>query len=109
MAPTLGSDYYTDLLAAYRERRDYLLPALAAAGFAPYSPAGAYYIIADISRFGYADDVSFARHLVQDVGLAVVPGSSFFPTAEEGAALVRFAFPKRLSTLARAVEKLHQI
>ena len=105
----LGPDYYADLLAAYRERRDYLLPALAAAGFAPYSPAGAYYIMADISRFGYADDVSFARHLVQDIGLAVVPGSSFFPTAQEGAPLVRFAFPKRLSTLARAAEKLQQI
>ena len=104
-----GPEYYTQLLADYRARRDYLLPELEAAGFTAYRPAGAYYAMCDISAFGYPDDVTFARHLVKDIGLATVPGSSFFPTAAEGAHLIRFAFPKMRSTLERAVQKLREI
>ena len=59
-------------------------------------PAGAYYVMADISGFGFPDDVRFARHMVEDVGVAVVPGSSFFSRPELGAHLVRFAFCKQL-------------
>lgn len=105
----LGPAYYTSLLAEYRARRDYLLPHLREAGFVPYRPAGAYYTMCDISAFGHDDDRSFARHLVKDLGVATVPGSSFFPTPAEGARLIRFAFPKRMATLERAVALLQRI
>ena len=62
--------------------------------------------MADISGFGFPDDVRFARHMVEDVGVAVVPGSSFFSRPELGAHLVRFAFCKRLGTLREAGERL---
>jgi aminotransferase len=96
-------------LRDYRERRDYLVPVLRQAGFVPFVPAGAYYVMADITQLGYGDDVAFARYLVEDIGLAVVPGCSFFPTAHEGAAYVRFAFPKRMSTLQRAANLIKTI
>ena len=69
-------------------------------------PAGAYYVMADIAGFGFPDDVRFARHMVEDVGVAVVPGSSFFSRPELGAHLVRFAFCKKLETLKEAGERL---
>jgi len=69
-------------------------------------PKGAYYVMADISGFGFPDDVRFARHMVEDVGVAVVPGSSFFSRPEDGAHLVRFAFCKKLETLREAAERL---
>jgi aminotransferase len=72
-------------------------------------PAGAYYVMADTSAFGFPDDVRFARHMVEDVGVAVVPGSSFFSRPELGAHLVRFAFCKRLQTLKEAGERLRAL
>jgi aminotransferase len=65
--------------------------------------------MADISRFGFPDDVRFARHMVEDVGVAVVPGSSFFSRPELGAHLVRFAFCKQLQTLKEAGERLRDL
>ncbi len=109
VALSLGDDYYALLLADYRQRRDYLAPRLADAGFTPYTPAGAYYILAGIDGFGFADDISFARYLVEHIGLAVVPGSSFFPASGGGSGFVRFAFPKKMSTLERAAELLRRI
>jgi aspartate/methionine/tyrosine aminotransferase len=108
-ALSLGNDYHAAMLSEYRARRDYLLGALAGAGFRPHAPAGAFYIMAGIEHFGYADDVAFAHHLVRDVGLAVVPGSSFFAEPENGRQFVRFAFCKRLSTLVRAAALLARI
>jgi aminotransferase len=63
----------------------------------------------DIEQFGYPDDVSFATRLVKDVGLAVVPGSSFYSDPADGAQQVRFAFPKQASTLQRAAERLQSV
>jgi aminotransferase len=98
--------YYADLAAGYRERRDFMLGALERAGFACWKPRGAYYVMTDIGAFGFPDDVAFARWLVQDGGVAVVPGSSFYSRPEAGARQVRFCFPKRRETLEEAARRL---
>ena len=98
--------YYEQLLAAYVERRDTLLPALADAGFRIHEPAGAYYVMTDIRDLTDEDDVTFARRLILDPGVATVPGSSFFSRPELGRTKVRFAFPKRLETLRAATDRL---
>jgi aminotransferase len=101
--------YYDALAAAYRERRDALLPALTAAGFRIHEPAGAYYVMTDIRDLTTDDDVTFARRLIAEAGVAGVPGSSFFSRPELGATKIRFAFPKRLETLAAAAERLSRL
>ncbi len=105
----LPASYYEQLAVAYRARRDRLLPALRAAGFHAFVPRGAYYIMTDISGFGFPDDISFARHLVQDIGVAVVPGSSFYNDPRLGAQQVRFAFCKRDATLDEAAARLLRV
>jgi aspartate/methionine/tyrosine aminotransferase len=101
--------YYDKLAADYAVRRERLLKILTAAGFTVYKPRGAYYIMTDISGFGFADDVAFARFLVEKVGVAVVPGSSFYNDARDGATQVRFTFCKKESTLAAAEERLSRL
>jgi aminotransferase len=101
--------YYSDLVDGYRERRDRLLPALRAAGFRVSDPAGAYYVMTDISDLTDEDDVTFAMRLIRDPGIAAVPGSSFFSRPELGRSKLRFAFPKRLETLDAAAERLARI
>jgi len=108
-ALNLGDEFYAGLRTEYLARRDYLVPKLAESGFTVTTPEGAYYVMAGFEQFGYVNDIEFARYLVREVGLAVVPGSSFFPTPEEGSRYVRFVFCKRQETLERAVEKLRQI
>ena len=105
-ALNLPKSYYQGLAAAYRARRDRLLPALRQAGFKTYVPRGAYYIMTDIGGFGFPDDVSFAHHLVKDIGVASVPGSSFYSRPELGARQVRFAFCKTDATLDEAAQRL---
>ena len=101
--------YYDKLAADYTVRRERLLKILMAAGFKVYKPLGAYYIMTDISEFGFPDDVAFAKFLVETVGVAVVPGSSFYNDARDGATQVRFTFCKKESTLAAAEEKLSRL
>ncbi len=101
--------YYRDLREAYRERRDLMMSILQQAGFRPFMPHGAYYVMCDISGFGWPDDVSFARDMVRDLGVAVVPGSSFYSDPSRGRQQVRFAFPKRLETLRAVAPRLRQL
>ena len=101
--------YYTDLVAGYRERRDAILPAIRAAGFRTDEPAGAYYVMTDIRDLTDDDDVTYAMRLIRDPGVAGVPGSSFFSRPELGRTKLRFAFPKRLETLAAAADRLARI
>jgi len=108
-ALNLPAEYYTRLAEGYRVRRDHLIPALEAAGFQCFRPRGAYYVMTDISGFGFDDDVSFVKYLVKDVGVAAVPGSSFYRDARDGARQVRFAFCKKLETLDAAAEKLGKL
>jgi aminotransferase len=103
---SLGRPYYDSLSAEYRKRRDLLVPALEAAGFAPRRPEGAYYVLCDITPFGFDDDVAFARWLVSEVGVAGVPGSSFYSEPALGKHLIRFTFCKTHDVLAGAAERL---
>ncbi len=106
VALEMGRPYYDRLAREYRERRDVLHGALARAGFSPRLPEGAYYVLCDISRFGFEDDVAFARWLVRDVGVAGVPGSSFFSRPELGRHLIRFTFCKTEELLREAATRL---
>jgi len=108
-ALALPPDYYERLQAEYRARRDLLLPVLETAGFRTFSPDGAYYIMTDITDFGFSNDVEFTKHLIREIGVACVPGSSFYSLAERGAQQVRFCFCKKDETLNRAAERLEKL
>jgi aminotransferase len=108
-ALSLPQGYYAKLAEGYRTRRDHLIPALEAAGFQCFLPRGAYYVMTDISAFGFDDDVAFTKYLVKDIGVAAVPGSSFYRDPRDGARQVRFAFCKKLETLDAAAEKLAKL
>jgi aminotransferase len=101
-ALALPDDYYSALAAGYQRRRDTLLALLEPRGFVCYKPEGAYYVMTDIGGFGFGDDVAFARYLVSEVGVAVVPGSSFYHDPALGRTKVRFTFCKRDETLQAA-------
>ena len=105
-ALALPMSYYGRLHVEYQERRDVMLRVLREAGLEADPPQGAYYVMADISSLGQPNDVAAARWLVEDVGVAAVPGSSFFSRPELGSHLLRFAFPKRVETLEEAGRRL---
>ncbi len=105
-ALSMGRPYYDQLARDYRRRRDILVAGLQDAGFRPSVPEGAYYTLCDTSAFGFPDDVSFARWLVAEIGVAAVPGSSFFSRPELGHSLVRFTFCKTEELLAEASHRL---
>ncbi len=105
----LPDSYYETLAKDYQTRRDTLLPSLRSAGFRCFPPRGAYYIMTDISSFGFPDDVAFARHLVESIGVAAVPGSSFYQGADGGRQKLRFAFCKKIETLHAAAERLARL
>ena len=109
VAMDLPDTYYALLGAEYRERRDLLVAALDEVGFRTFPPDGAYYVMTDIRALTDADDVSFARALAADPGVATVPGSSFYSRPELGRSKVRFAFPKRRETLREAASRLSRI
>jgi len=108
-ALNLPPSYYQKLQSDYQQRRDFLLGVLAEAGFRCFKPDGAYYIMTDIAEFGFQHDVQFAQYLVREVGVAVVPGSSFYSRPELGAQQVRFCFCKRDETLQAAAERLQRL
>jgi aminotransferase len=102
----LPQSYYQNLAASYAQKRDSMLEILDAAGIQYYKPQGAYYVFTNIADFGYESDVAFTHHLVKDIGVAVVPGSSFFRNKADGKPYVRFCFSKTPETLAAARERL---
>ncbi len=119
--------YYEKLAASYTEKRERLLKILVQAGFTVFKPRGAYYIMTDISRFDFpraprfgsaasdprfaapTNDAAFAKYLVQEIGVAVVPGSSFYNDPRDGASQVRFTFCKKEETLAAAEARLSKL
>ena len=105
----LPKSYYEQLAANYLKRRDRLVPALEQAGFRCYLPRGAYYVMTDISAFRSKNDVEFTRFLVKEIGVAAVPGSSFYNNPRDGARQVRFAFCKRDQTLDEAAARLGKL
>jgi len=108
-ALSLPQVYYDTLQTEYRARRDLLLPVLEAAGFKAFVPDGAYYIMTDISGFGFSDDVEFTKHLIREVGVACVPGSSFYSVPELGRQQVRFCFCKKDETLHAAADRFSKL
>jgi aminotransferase len=114
LALKLPQSYYNNLAASYVKKRARLMRILETAGFIVYKPRGAYYIMTDISRFHFDEakypadsrDASFAKYLVETIGVACVPGSSFYNNPQDGAAQVRFTFCKKEETLAAAEARL---
>ena len=98
--------YFASFVADYRERRDVLVAGLREVGFRVEPPGGTYFVLADHTPFGFADDWSFCRHLVTEVGVAAIPPSAFHRTEGGGRHLARFAFCKDLPTIEAAVERL---
>jgi aminotransferase len=109
VAYRLPRPYYAQLAAEYQARRDRFCKALWEIGFEFEAPQGAYYIVAGIAAFGVNDDVDFARYLVRDIGVATVPGSSFFQDKALGRSYVRFCFCKREETLDEATRRLRNL
>ncbi len=108
-ALSLSASYYESLATSYCARRDRLMPSLTEAGFRCFRPRGAYYVMTDISAFGFSDDVAFTKFLVKEIGVAAVPGSSFYNDPRNGSRQVRFAFCKRAETLDQAGERLQKL
>jgi aminotransferase len=109
VAYRLPRSYYSQLAADYQARRDRFCKALWEIGFEFDTPQGAYYIMAGIAAFGADDDVDFARYLVREIGVATVPGSSFFQDKALGRPYVRFCFCKRDETLDEAAQRLRKL
>jgi aminotransferase len=105
----LPESYYAELHTEYQRKRDYIVPALQSAGFKCDYPEGAYYVMCDIADFGFSDDIAFTRHLIQNIGVAVVPGSSFYNDKSLGSQQVRFCFCKKDETLEAAAERLQKL
>lgn len=105
----LPNSYYAHLASSYESKRNQMVSILENVGFRCYLPKGAYYVMCDISAFGFPDDVAFARYLVEEIGVAAVPGSSFFQDGAAGAQLIRFCFAKRPETLEAAAERLQRL
>ena len=99
--------YYAHLAEIYAAKRDLFLGGLRAAGLTFTEPEGAYYVMVDVSEFGAPDDVAFCEWLARDVGVAAVPGSSFF--REPVNHLIRFHFAKREDTLREAIARLAKL
>lgn len=102
-----GDDYYRGLQAEYTEKRDLFLAGLDRIGIAHTVPEGAYYILLDVSEYGYASDLDFCEKLAQYVGVGAVPGSSFFKEPENR--YIRLHFAKKNETLNEALERLSAI
>ncbi len=110
-ALALGStdEYYNHLSVDYNKRREYLIKSIEDAGFRCFYPKGAYYVMTDISGFGFRNDLAFARHLLENVGVIGVPGSSFYTNKADGAQQMRFCFCKKFETLDAAAERFARL
>jgi aminotransferase len=102
MALSSPESYYQHLADEYAGRRDHIVSSLEAVGFKCFVPRGAYYVMADISAFDFTSDVAFIRHLIEKIGIAAVPGSSFYAQFGGGSQVVRFCFCKSYETLEKA-------
>ncbi len=107
-ALAMSDDYYRGLASEYAGKRDHMVSTLEGAGFRCFVPRGAYYVMTDISGFGFPDDVAFVRHLIETLGVAAVPGSSFYAQGG-GGQQVRFCFCKKYETLEIARHQLMRL
>ena len=109
LALNMPDSYYQKLARDYQGKRDMLLGILEGAGFRCFRPDGAYYIMTDVTDFGFPNDYAFVRHMIEKAGVAAVPGSSFFADSKDGSKLIRFCFCKKYETLEEAKERLTKI
>jgi len=100
------ASFYVELRGDYLERRDAMVGGLNECGFAAPAPGGAYYVMAGIAGFGFDDDLAMADHLIRNLAVATVPGSSFYHDPALGRGHLRFSFPKKLDTIERGLEAL---
>jgi aminotransferase len=105
----LPPSFYVELLGDYQERRDAIVSGLRECGFEVQAPDGAYYVMAGIEKFGFHDDVEFARHLIEKSAVATVPASSFYHEPSKGRHQVRFSFPKKIDTIERGLQALRAL
>ncbi|MFQ5897096.1 MAG: pyridoxal phosphate-dependent aminotransferase [Candidatus Methylomirabilia bacterium] len=109
----LPDSYYVWLREMYQAKRDLLLELVESSGFHAYKPKGAYYLLTEaghlIKRFRSADDMAFALYLAKEIGVATVPGSSFYAHPELGRTKIRFCFPKADETLQEAGRRLQKL
>jgi aspartate/methionine/tyrosine aminotransferase len=98
--------FYEDLRSGYLKKRDLLADGLEAVGFEVHRPQGTYFMMAGFDRFGFADDRSFCRHLVEQARVVAIPPSVFYHRPEDGSSLVRFAFCKDEALLTEALDRL---
>ena len=105
-ALSMPRSYYDGLAQSYARKRDLILSQLDAAEIDYYPPKGAYYVLCDITKFGFRNDIEFTRHLIENVGVACVPGSSFFSDPARGSQIIRFCFCKKEETLLEAGARL---
>ena len=105
-ALNLPDTYYSDLAVLYQAKRKTLMDILTQVGMPFYTPQGAYYVLADIAQYGFDNDIDFTKFMVADVGVAVVPGSSFFSQPALGRNYIRFCFCKKPETLEAAGQRL---
>jgi len=109
LALGMGPEYYQNLSAEYARRRDHIVASLQSAGLCCFVPRGAYYVMTDIGSLGFADDVAFVRYLIETLGVAAVPGSSFYASPGGGSQQVRFCFCKKYETLEKARSQLGKL
>jgi aspartate/methionine/tyrosine aminotransferase len=105
----LPDSYFTELARNYETKRNTLMGTLEKAGFHCYQPYGAYYVMCDASALNFRDDITLCSHLIENIGIAAVPGSSFFSKSGDGSNLVRFCFAKKPETLEAAAQKLKRL
>lgn len=105
----LGDKYYDELRAIYEQKRLLLFKSLRQAGFHCRLPEGSYYIMAEISAFGFESDIEFNDYLIREIGVAAVPGTAFFQNKELGRKWLRFTFSKDFATLEEAARRLKRL
>jgi aspartate/methionine/tyrosine aminotransferase len=105
----MPDQYFVELASRYEAKRNRMLGILENVGFRCFVPKGAYYIMCAIDAFDFRDDIALCTHLVDEIGVATVPGSSFFSDPSAGRNFIRFCFAKKEETLALAAERLDRL
>lgn len=108
-ALSLPDEFYSDLTVQYEKKRDLMLDILGRHGFTAYQPGGAYYVMTNVSRFGFTSDSELAQYLIKEIGVATVPGSSFYIDPATAPQTLRFCFSKRDETLFEADRRLARL
>jgi aminotransferase len=105
----LPPSYYDTMRTDYQTKRDMTVEACREAGFIPYPPQGAYYMLCDFREIGFKDDQEAARLILERAGVAVIPGSSFYPNPKDGRSQVRLCYAKKMKDLEEACRRIRAL